>query len=588
MNYSKNSVKLLTVIDKYENDVVLYTEFDGNFVVGDKLYVMVIDSGSTEYLKLDSVQVSATTLSNIIGYDLKGKEGNKLILGIDYSGLTSGLTVLTKDNCYIGRVYIKNGTLYSGTINGSLMYDVALLPTNIVNLKWHQGILYKSPPDSIQNIYFNTDTTSDLILKSEVFTDGSVYSYYTINNYGNGLSIINLSNSTLNLVNCNINAGIFNYCDLYTSYVNYITNGTLNNCIIGPKYTVNGGTLNECELYDNTILWLNGTWNSSLTGATNLFRSIKWLNGTWKNGVFPVTSQWTTGRFMKGNFNGSIWLDGSFGTKDSNSDTNNPDTIFGNTVWDNGSFNNGIFSGSTWSDGIFFDGIFSGSTWSDGVFNGGTFGDGSIWNNGTFNNGTISGSTWLDGIFNNGTISSSSWYSGDFNNGVFNGGSIWYDGYFYNGKFTDSTWLHGSFHRGSMFTSNWVDGDLFFGVMNSVNWSGGTWHNGIANNIVFSGGTWMNGVFNYGYFYNGNWYNGSFNSGYFSGATSLTDANWYGGVFYYGEFNGTWYDGTFYTGRIVSSIPQQNIIGREFVQYNKYGLVSNKYGTVRLPSKKKY
>ena len=36
MNYTKSSVKLLKVISQYENKTAFYTEFDGNFNVGDK------------------------------------------------------------------------------------------------------------------------------------------------------------------------------------------------------------------------------------------------------------------------------------------------------------------------------------------------------------------------------------------------------------------------------------------------------------------------------------------------------------------------------------------------------------------------
>ena len=45
----------------------------------------------------------------------------------------------------------------------------------------------------------------------------------------------------LKLVNCNVNAGVFNYCDFITGSTNYINAGVLNNCWIGRKYTINGG-----------------------------------------------------------------------------------------------------------------------------------------------------------------------------------------------------------------------------------------------------------------------------------------------------------------------------------------------------------
>jgi len=576
MDYTKNSVKLLPVIENFENKVVLYSEFDGNYVVGDKLYIMIIDSGSTDY-KLDSFQSSGNTYSSI-GYELLKKDGNKLTLDINYTSLA--LTGLTSNNCFIGKIYIKNGTISKGIINGILLFNVIISPISILGLLWYQGIIRTSPND-INYIDFNSNTEGDLILKSEVLSNGLINSFYTINNYNNGLSIINLLDTNINLSKCNINSGTFNNCELYgTNHT--ITNGILNNCYIGPSCIITGGNFINSELADITVTWKNGTWDNSWTGTTgNPFNVIIWSGGTWKNGIFPSSSVWLTGRFMKGVFNGVGWYGGTFGIND-------------------GSIDNPVFSGRTWYDGTFNGGLMSESTWLTGIFNNGIFNNGSTWTTGTFNNGTFSLSTWLNGIFNNGTFSESTWTNGIFNNGIFNNGStwttgtfnngtfsesIWQNGYFYDGKFQDSTWENGSFYKGSMFKSNWKDGDLFFGVMNSVKWYSGTWHNGIANDLKFYDGTWLNGVWNYGTFYKGTWYNGSFNSGYFSGNT---DSTWLNGNFYFGEFGGTWSGGTFYTGEIKTSIPSSNIIGREFKQYNKTGLISNKFNTVKLPAKKRY
>jgi hypothetical protein len=132
MSYTRNSVKLLPIIENFENKVVLYTEFDGNFVVGDKLYVMVIDNLSSDY-ELDSFKYSSgKTLYNMIGYELYQKEGNKLILNINYTELN--ITSLTSNNCYISRIYIKSGSISRGIINGSLLYNVEVRPINTLNL----------------------------------------------------------------------------------------------------------------------------------------------------------------------------------------------------------------------------------------------------------------------------------------------------------------------------------------------------------------------------------------------------------------------------------------------------------------------
>ena len=592
MNYNKNSVKLLSVIEKFENKVVLYTEFDGNYGVGDKLYIMVIDSGSTDYV-LDSFQYSGNTYRSI-GYELLNKEGNKLTLDIDYElTLGTGSTILTYGNCYIGRVYVKYGEIYSGVMNGSLLYDVSILPKNNLSLIWYQGILATSE-DNIQYIDFNTNNAGNLLLKSELLNNGTINSYYTINNYNNGLTIINLlgdSTNPLLLFMCNINSGVFNYCDV-DGKSNSINNGILNNSHIRKTYIVNGGDFIDCIL-DSGVIWMNGTWDSSWTGATptittNPFRISSWANGTWRNGIFPTPRTWVNGRFVKGVFNGKVWYNGQFGTKDSTfADSGTSDTIFGpagTSSWINGSFNGGLMINSAWKGGNWYNGKFQNSTWHDGTFNGGIL-SGSTWYNGTFNNGNIYSSTWINGTFNNGTIYSSTWEDGNFNNGGITDKCTWINGNFFGGKFENSEWQNGNFYKGSMFGSDWIDGNLYYGLMNSVNWTGGTWHNGIANSINFYDGIWNNGVFNFGYFYKGQWYDGAFNSGFFTGETNSI---WYGGNFYFGAFGGVWSGGTFYTGKIETTIPQKDIINREFVQYNKSGLIFNKYSTVKLPAKKKY
>ena len=587
MSYTKNSVKLLKAVSQSENKLVLYTEFDGKYEIGDKLYIMVLDSGSTEYI-LDSFQSSSSTYRTI-GYELLQKDGNKLIIDIDVDKLSTPIIGLTENNCYIGRTYIKSGSITNGIICGTLLYNVVVTPKNNLSLLWYQGILVTSS-ENVTNINFDSNNTGQLILKSEVNTDGTINSYYTTNNYNNGLTIINLLSTTMLLVNCDINAGILNNCNL-DGKKNSINNGILNNCKVGRTYIVNGGEFINCTLH-SLVTWNYGKWSSTWDGTYDApFGPNTWKNGTWISGIFPYPRAWNNGRFLKGTFKGKIWYNGSFGTKDSISEEAYADTIFSGSSWMNGNFNGGLMLNSSWADGNWYNGKMKG----DNV-------NSSIWNNGTFSGGYFSGSTWKDGIFNNGEMHNSIWKNGTCNsgtiydtewqNGIFNGGSLkntnWIDGTFYNGKMEGGIWYHGSFYKGSMFGTDWMGGDLYFGLMNFVNWSGGTWHNGIANSVTFSGGTWKDGVFNYGEFKCGVWLNGSFNSGFFSGATNYQDAVWKGGNFYFGEFNGDWLGGTFHTGRNVSNIPSKDKINREYYQYNRAGLISNRYKTVRLPAKRKY
>ena len=442
MSYEKNSVKLLPKIDNFENNTVLYTELDGNFSVGDKLYIMVMDSSSSEYSILDSLQKTGFTYRSV-GYELLSKNGNKLVLNIDYTLVTSGLTI-TSNNCYIGRVYIRNGSILKGTINGSLMYNMQLTPPSNLDITWLQGIIGTSP-SPLTNINFKDKNTSKLIMKSEVSADGTINSYYTIDNYNIGLSIINIPfflPNTMTLNKCNITSGVFNSCNVIDG--NYINDGELNNCTIsGVLYnTINGATFNDCILSTSLLVWLDGTWNSSWSGGTSnpFYNGLIWSGGTWANGIFPSNSVWYDGRFKKGEFYGIRWYNGSFGTINSIDIGPEIDTIFSATTWYDGRFNGGVFKGSDWHNGEFNNGKFCDSSiWREGVFNGGSF-SGSSWSGGTFNSGVFVDSTWSGGTFNNGNIRASYWYNGVFNNGILSSGTTWYNGNFYGGKFSDSTW----------------------------------------------------------------------------------------------------------------------------------------------------
>mgnify|MGYP001086781477 CR=1 FL=1 len=68
-NFNKSSVKLLPIIENTDNRVTFYSEFDGGFEVGDKLYIAVNNTGITEYTALDSL-VNTGNTDSTIGYEL--------------------------------------------------------------------------------------------------------------------------------------------------------------------------------------------------------------------------------------------------------------------------------------------------------------------------------------------------------------------------------------------------------------------------------------------------------------------------------------------------------------------------------------
>jgi hypothetical protein len=372
-----------------------------------------------------------------IGYELLEKDGNRIVLDINYD--TFILNSLTPETCFIGRVYITNSDIARGIINGCLIKDTSTQPLSKANIEWKQGILFDTL-GSIKNIDFNSKSDdTKLILKSIINTKGEVESFYTYNNYGIGLSIINLSNNTFQLNECNIDAGVFNNC-IISGNDNNITGGEFYDCIIGNTYTVDGGRLINCEFESTNASWKNGSWGNDYSGTTdNPFKPLTWEDGTWEYGIFPVTSTWVNGRFKEGTFKG--------------------------LSWNNGEFIDGEISGTTWVNGIFNDGIIYNSFWNNGIFNGGVMYD-TTWNNGIFNNGTMNNVRaysieWYNGIANDSIIGANSvtavanWYNGSFNSGTFGSigsTSIWHDGKFYYGTFSGTEWKNGTFYTGDITT----------------------------------------------------------------------------------------------------------------------------------------
>ena len=590
-NYRKSSVKLLPVIENTNNRVTFYTEFDGEFDVGDKLYIAVNDTGSTEYAALDSLANTGTT-DDKMGYELLEKKGNRIVLNIKYD--TFPLSSLSNGTCFIGRVYISNSTINRGTINGCMMKDTSTQPLLKSNMTWKQGILFDTR-GSISNIDFNTKSSSDkLILKSIVNSKGEVESFYTKNNYGIGLSVINLSDNVFHLSNCNINAGVFNNCRIEGTS-NEINNGELHGCFIGDTYTINGGKFYDCELESNKVTWNDGRWNSSYTGTTlgNPFKALTWNDGVWENGYFPLYASWIDGRFMNGIFNGIYWYNGEF-----------DGGILSGTTWKNGIFNNGTVTNSVWEDGVFNGGTMIDTRWKNGTFNGGEISSTLApyqWDNGTFNGGFMHNMSWLNGVFNDGIISGCTWDTGDFYGGKFVAGSTWNDGNWYGGDFENSTWMDGRFYKGIMKESKWWRGSVYYGVFIDMNnypfsyFRKGIWYNGTMNNVLVEAVDWHNGIANgceLGRSYTGsviNWYNGSFNSGTFGYDGGSGEYNWYDGKFYHGQFSGTkWLNGTFYTGDITTYVNPKFQVGKPFKPYTAYGNVKNKNEEKRLPRKSKY
>mgnify|MGYP007071585805 CR=1 FL=1 len=201
------------------------------------------------------------------------------------------------------------------------------------------------------------------------------------------------------------------------------------------------------SIFENS-LWWNGNFYSG-----ELYSS-SFVNGTVYGGVFGRDGR--PAEFWGGEWRNGKFVFGKFGV-DTNTPINAP--ILGyvltngiNSVWKNGTFENGVISS----------------------YNLGTLNTFTTWENGIFNNGQIKGlnTRWLNGIFNNGKFESvygtgqgntASWYSwenGTFNGGVFGTGKLnpnqnskWYNGKMNGGIFQGRVWNNGVFLSGKFFGS---------------------------------------------------------------------------------------------------------------------------------------
>ena len=540
-NYRKNSVKLLPLISNENNKLIIYTEFDTFFDVEDYVYILVYDTFQPEYLLLDSVK-------NLTNYKVLNKSGNKITLDINYEEIYNILKsdILTSE-CVITRIIINDSKIIRATINSSVIKNTIMQPISSSSIDWKQGIvtdnIYEFENVNFKSKYDNTY----LILTSEYnIKTKQIENYYTNNNKGLGLSVLNLSNDSLmNFINCDVYAGEFNNSIFYSANSSYvIKNGKFNNCVIGSRCTIDNGKFNNCTFSSNDVIWNYGVWNYEIDNTSDIFRPSVWNDGIWMNGKLSNTTSWSNGIFYNGLFNGVKWTNGEFNGGN-----------FNKSTWINGQFNNGTMINSTWVDGIFNNGIISDSTWVDGTFNNGSVIN-STWTNGIFNNGIInSNSIWWNGTFNNGQFDNSVWWDGEFNNGKILNNTKWWNGKFYNGSFQDSTWDNGKFYNGNMTSSSWSEGSVYYGILNAVKWDSGNFYNGTMNNSEYVDRIeWFNGISNNCIFGNSlspiiNWYNGSFNSGSFGTSNHVGELKWYNGSFYTGTFLGDyWFGGVFYIG----------------------------------------
>jgi hypothetical protein len=572
-NYSisPNSVKLLPLVSNDRNYVKLYTETNSSIEIGDTVYIMYDENMSYDTIDKNTYYTGRTILDSCYEFSgstslgiaacnnwiyLKQIQGYK-VFDVNESNneitieryYDSSLNNIKLYNHYLCKIYVHNMKFYGGWIDGVCFRNVELNTTTdtYIDVDIKQCIIlsgtssyYTNMKDKYDSQYVsvNSDLVSSTASKLSSVNPYKYKSYDSIR-----------ANESLTTSHFTYNNKAFGYSYLYYTkfYNSLIDNGYYNNCIISGGTITNGDFIN-CNIYDASIIsgtfvnctinpnsiWYYGTWYGS--GSTTFGPSV-WNNGIWNEGVFSGKT-WMTGIFNAGIFRESIWVNGIFNGGNSVFYPN--DMNFINNYWSGGTFNNGYFKDSIWSTGKFNGGKLEDSTWFGGSFNNGVFKN-SYWSGGTFNNGVFYTSYWFDGVFNNGLFGFSRWYNGVFNNGTFNTG---YDGDVFQVSAATYKWVNGTFNSGEFKSSIWLNGTFNNGYITNSYWSGGTFNFGEFNNSLWINGNWENGVSNNSIFHNCNWREGTFNGGNMGKELYLIDIYtpnipyvfWSGGTFNSGTF----------------------------------------------------
>ena len=604
MSNKKNAVKLLSKIDSIDNYVILYTEFDGFFDIGDRLYIMAIDTSSDEYQYLDSINNYNST-SDKMGFVVLDKIRNSIKINRKYNEFTKNINSINSD-CYISTVYIKNSSIKTGYINASLLNNVMLDTTENNKLRIIQCVLAKLNGSVINNTILEKKyNKKDLILKTEII-DNKVESYYTYNNYDNGLTIINLSDNRLDINGTDIYDGIINNCDIYTdtSISNLpnpnnllghwsldeldgkIISGNLNKNIVLNSGNIlvdgisNNGIFRSLPLDESGIGVLNGiNLENSNTFSISIWFKLERYNG------YDI-SLYTTSVlcFRNNDYKFGIYIDSpgdspilNFGITDNNELLNIEFGIeYGkwyHCVFVNDSglikqyINNELKSelnNTINYSGIFdmligysmniprekfsspFRGIIDEIRVYDKVLTDDEIK--SLYDN---PGGDFSLKKYIhSGLLNNCNIDNGYIVKG----GTFNNCTVsdltkweygkWVNSYneIENNPFKSNVWEDGIWEGGRFPDILWKNGRFISGTFNGI------WDDGVFINGTFKDSNWNNGIFNNGLFENSNWSGGTFNNGTFE------NSNWSGGTFNNGTFeNSDWYGGTFHGGQFENS-----------------------------------
>lgn len=461
---SRNSSLLINRIEEDEGYLSIFTDLNTHIEEGDKVYI----------LRNDDIDVSNSNLDNF--EDFKNdddfpftpfndgylvlkveKDKNKIVINKIFKETIRGINL---SGHYVSlfrgeNITFRNSDLNAGSFKNSSAFNTRILQGNFIKLEGSElTFISKYDPNYISLKRFEQE---DGLLTNQ-------------NNYSYGYNFVGYDKETEEIneiFQSDIENGNFFNCKI-SSELNLdgskksILNGKYENCEIS-NYKIQGGYFLNCKISENCE-WINGTFEN-------------------ENGEDFGPDEWNGGTWLFGHFSGKTWKSGNF--------NGNDDTLFTDSIWESGRFNNGIFKNSEWITGYFDTGIMEDSDWSGG----------------TFNSGEMKNVDWQDGLVNNGLLEDINWSGGTFRQGsIIN--CFWYGGQVESG-YIEGTWFGGILNNGTVKNSEWHDGIFNNGLIEDTIWYNGTFNNGTMINCTWYDGTWYEGEFRGGIWYKGDWKNGN-------------------------------------------------------------------------------
>jgi hypothetical protein len=354
----------------------------GTYVGGNFKIVTINTTGAENYLILDPYEVIGLTASTILTQPISQY---KFINSNRFDGVGN-------------RLKIKTG-LFKNQSFENLEFNSKSLITTYEDVNTRSAIDINK--DNKKLVIINSEITNinDVTIKNGFFVYGQLSSDFgssdnasgELNSYKQVFSHFDINGGEIiksAFLDGEFNKGLFtdNKYDESNDIIP-INNNTIDTTQTGILPVWVSGNFNQ-GMFTKSV-WMSGNFNNGK------FSNSEFLGGVFNNGIFgDKSSKSTLNAFRKGTFNNGIFENGIFGDNikridDINSVYYSGETLpsakvyikTGTNIWNNGNFNNGIFT-----------------TIDDNV---------SIWNDGNFNNGQVLDSViWYDGIFNNGKFKS--------------------------------------------------------------------------------------------------------------------------------------------------------------------------------------